>query len=73
MKQYLTLKNYTIAMAVLLVSMVSIHYIANRPQSVNLTSDRWKCNGTMPVGIEAHCTSYVYIPTINEQLSMKSQ
>lgn len=73
MKQYLTLKNYTIALAVIFMAMVSIHYITNQPKTVTLGSDRWKCNGTMPVGIEAHCTSFVYIPTINEQLSMKSQ
>ena len=72
MKQYLTMKNYTIALAVIFVSMVSINYIANRPQTVSISADRWKCDATVPKGIEAHCTAYVEIPTLNEKLSMRT-
>lgn len=73
MKQYFTLKNYTIAMAVILVTMVSIHYISRMPKTITISSDRWKCIDTVPDGIEARCTTLTYIPTINEKLAMKTQ
>ncbi len=73
MKQYLNMKNYTIAMAVIFVSMVSVHYVTNLPKSVQITADKWKCNDTVPIGIEAHCTSYVELPIVtNEKLSMRT-
>lgn len=72
MKAYFTLKNYTIAMALIFVAMVTINYVSKLPQTITLTSDRWKCTDTMPEGLGAQCTNLTYIPTINQKLAMKS-
>lgn len=66
------LKNYTIGAAVLLVSLVTIYNLGNRPKTVTLSEDRWACGDTVPRGIEAFCTNFVYKPTINEKLAAKT-
>lgn len=72
MKQYLTLKNYTITVGVVFMLVVLGYNINHMPKTVTISSDRWKCGNPVPDGIESKCTTYIYIPTINEKLAEKA-